>query len=213
MFTGIVQEIGTIVGVENAGGGQRMTIEAPASARELHVSDSVAVNGVCQTVIAKSVSTFYVEAVEETLKKTTFSRMRRGSRLNLELPVRLSDRLGGHLVLGHVDTVGVVHACEERERSRLITIEYPVEFSKYVIPVGSIAVDGVSLTIASVRAHSFEVSVIPHTLTKTTLDERAVGDEVNLEFDVVGKYVERLISSRGISELTWEKLRSWGFDA
>lgn len=169
MFTGIIGETGRVTGVISEGGGIRLTVEAPASASELRVNDSVSLNGACQTVIARSPRTFTVQAVEETLSKTTLGEFVPGTEVNLELPVRLNERLGGHLVLGHVDCVGTIAGVEVKESSHLVRISFPHLYGKYVIPVGSIAVDGISLTIASAAGNEFEVSVIPHTLSKTTL--------------------------------------------
>jgi riboflavin synthase len=216
VFTGIISEIGRVSGVIREGGGVRMTVEAPASSSELRVNDSISLNGACQTVIAKSARTFTVQAVEETLSKTTLGECDPGTQVNLELPVRLNERLGGHLVLGHVDCVGTIAGVEVKESSHLVTISFPPSFAKYVIPVGSIAVDGVSLTVASAGGNEFTVAVIPHTLSKTTLSHARKGMRVNLEFDVIGKYIERLVTSeKGASvpePLTAEKLRAWGYN-
>ncbi len=212
MFTGIVQDIGEIIGVEKTGGGVKLSVRAPATAAGLTINDSVAIDGVCQTVIAKTATDFTVEAVEETLKKTTLGTMRLKSKVHLELPVRLSDRLGGHLVLGHVDTVGIVRSVAKQENSWLLTIYYSPEFSHYLIPVGSITVNGVSLTVASLYENSFVVSLIPHTLQKTNFSSITVDQKLNLEFDVLGKYIVRLLQKKGEGEITKEKLNSWGFE-
>jgi len=215
MFTGIITEIGRVAAVTPEGGGRRLTVHAPASSRELRVDDSIALSGVCLTVIARTETTFTAQAVEETLKKTTLGALAPGARINLELPLRLSDRLGGHIVLGHTDCVGRVTTVEPRETSTVIGVEYPGEFARYIVPVGSIAVDGISLTIAASAGSSFSVSVIPHTLANTTLGSASAGTPVNLEFDLLGKYVERLITGekgdRPLSTLTAEKLREWGY--
>jgi riboflavin synthase len=215
VFTGIIEEIGTVAGVQPEGGGIRLTIEAEHAAAELKVNDSVSVNGVCQTVIGKSGRRFTMQAVEETLGKTTMGKLAAGAAVNLELPVRLNDRLGGHLVQGHVDCVGTVTAVETLESSRVITVEYPASFSKYVIPVGSVAMDGISLTVASKDGNRLTVAIIPHTLEKTTIGRAALGMEVNLEFDVIGKYIESLLAGadggKAPSSVTAEKLRAWGY--
>jgi riboflavin synthase len=214
VFTGIIGEIGRVGGVIREGGGIRLTVEAPSSAAELHVNDSVSVNGACQTVVERSSRTFTVQAVEETLSKTTLGEFAPGREVNLELPVRLNDRLGGHLVLGHVDCVGTVAGVEMKESSHMIRISFPAPFARYVIPVGSIAVDGISLTVASAGGNEFTVAIIPHTLSKTTLSYARKGMQVNLEFDVIGKYVERLLNAGKDSpgSLTAEKLREWGYN-
>jgi riboflavin synthase len=216
VFTGIIGEIGSVSGVQRSGGGVLLTVEARAAAAELRVNDSVSLNGACQTVISGSPSAFTVQAVEETLGKTTLGEFVPGSEVNLELPLRLNDRLGGHLVLGHVDCVGTVENVEVKESSRIIRISYPAAFAKYLIPVGSIAVDGISLTVAIAAANEFAVSVIPHTLGKTTLARARKGTRVNLEFDLIGKYVESLQKGEKAGpapgSITTEKLRSWGYN-
>ena len=196
MFTGIVEEIGTVTDVSSIGGGIRLRIYAPASAQELKVNDSVAINGVCQTVVSKNIEEFDVEAVEETLKKTTFASLAVGDHVNLELPLRFHERLGGHLILGHVDTVGNISHIQERSSSWMISIEVPENYKKYLIPVGSLAIDGISLTIVQVENHSVNVSIIPHTMENTICKFYVIGDHVNVEFDMIGKYVEQLMSDR-----------------
>lgn len=215
MFTGIITEIGRVAKIQRMGGGVRLSIIAPVSTKELHVNDSVSVNGVCQTVIGTSGQNFDVEAVEETLRKTTLGALRPSSGVNLELPVRLNDRLGGHLVLGHVDGVGRIAEVVKQENSWLITIVAPPAFAKYLVPVGSISVDGISLTVASLAKNEFTVSIIPHTLEQTTISAVHAGMKVNLEFDIIGKYIERLLTAEGKGEtstLNREKLRQWGYD-
>jgi len=209
MFTGIIEEIGTIKSARQVDAGKLLRVAAPKSAKGLRVNDSIAVNGVCLTVIKKSGSAFEAQAVEETLKKTTLGLLDAGKRVNLELPVRLNARLGGHLVLGHVDTVGEVSKVERLEGSTLVTIIAGKEFSKYLIPVGSVAVDGISLTVAAVRDDGFTVAIIPHTLKHTVVQSYRVGTKVNLEFDLVGKYIERMAFSRAFP--AEEVLRSNGY--
>ncbi len=216
MFTGIVTERGKIVRAESTGGGLRLTIHAPASAAELSVNDSVSVNGACQTVIRTEGETFDVEAMEETLRKTTLGGLKPGADVNLELPLKMEDRLGGHVVLGHVDTTGTIASRQALESSTIFRIDVPAEFSKYIVPVGSIAVDGVSLTIARVERNSFDVSIIPHTMEKTGFASLRPGDPVNLEFDIIGKYVERLLHRENEDRpqrepLTEKALRELGY--
>jgi riboflavin synthase len=216
VFTGIIEEIGTVARLTKEGGGIRITVAARSSSGELEINDSVAINGVCQTVIARTDDDFTVLAVEETLKKTTLGFLKAGDALNIELPLRFDSRLGGHLVLGHVDCVGTVTEVKDRESSRLVEVEIPEGFERYLIPVGSIAVDGISLTVATIKKQRFVVSLIPHTIEKTTMSSVHGGTRVNLEFDVIGKYIERLlVSGKGgapsDSTLTLEKLQSWGY--
>lgn len=215
MFTGLIEEIGTVFSLEKAGGGIRLTIHAPKASNDLSIDDSVAINGCCLTVIAKSRETFTVEAVEETLTKTTMSKLSEHAPVNLELAMKLNERLGGHLVLGHVDAVGVVKSVETKETSWLFTIQVPKQFLHYVIPIGSIAIDGVSLTVARLQKDEVTVSIIPHTFANTTFQFLKEGMSVNLEFDIIGKYIERLMMKDSLgdekSEITREKLRSWGY--
>ena len=216
MFTGIVEEMGMVAEVAHEGGGLRLRIEAPLHAAELRANDSVCVSGVCLTVITQSGKTFSAQVVEETLKKTTLGELTPGARVNLELPVRLNDRLGGHIVQGHTDCTGLITRTEKKETSVLLRIEFPEEFARYVIPEGSIAADGVSLTIASNQGNSLVVSLIPHTLANTTFSSARVGTRLNLEFDVIGKYVESLIAGEkkrldARPAITPDKLRTWGY--
>jgi riboflavin synthase len=213
MFTGIITEVGTVRDVKRVGGGVHLTVDAPHSVEGLTIGASVAVSGVCQTVIARAGSAFTVEAVEETLRKTTLGSLRPGSRVNIELPMRLGDRLGGHLVQGHVDGTGTLMGSEKKASSWLIMVEFPPEFSRYVIPVGSIAIDGISLTVASVKGNALTVSIIPHTLEHTTLADVRTGGRVNLEFDIVGKYIERLVRREAEGGISEDKLREWGYGA
>lgn len=215
MFTGIIQEIGTVASVVRKAGGVRLGIKASRSFGETKVDDSVAIHGVCQTVVSREGDTFEVEAVEETLKKTTLGKLQTSDRVNLELSLRLGDRLGGHLVQGHVDCVGEVVGVEKKPMSWLVRVAYPAEFARYLVPVGSVAVDGISLTVASVEGSEFRISVIPHTLQKTTLSGVRAGTSVNLEFDIVGKYIERLVLRGGENgeRISLEKLAGWGYGA
>ncbi|MBI1807278.1 MAG: riboflavin synthase [Ignavibacteria bacterium] len=216
MFTGIVEEVGKISHVERTKGGLRLQISAPGALSELKVNDSVSINGVCQTVISKNSSSFAVEAVEETLGKTTFPSLKAGDKVNVELPMRVNDRLGGHIVLGHVDAVGKITAIQARDNSWMFTVRIPEQFSKYIVPVGSIAIDGVSLTVAAVENCSITISIIPHTMDHTIFTSYAVGSDVNVEFDIIGKYIERMIiaqptahnDGRGLSE---QYLRKMGY--
>jgi riboflavin synthase len=207
MFTGIIEEIGTVTKVIKSGGGIKLEVSAPKSAEELNVNDSVAINGVCQTVVSKSMTAITVEAVEETLKKTTFKNFEKGRKTNIELPLRINDRMGGHIVLGHVDAVGKIKNIQKKKNSSIVTIEFPKEYSKYIVPEGSIAVDGVSLTIASDDMHELEVSIIPHTMSNTIFSAYKKGTEVNLEFDVIGKYIERLTSENRPAQKKTSKLK------
>lgn len=207
MFTGIIEEIGTVTDVASLGGGVRLCIYAPTSSQELKVNDSIAVNGVCLTVVSKNTDEFFVEVVEETLRKTTIGLFAIGDHVNLEMPLRYHERLHGHLVLGHVDTVGVIALLEGQESSTMISIEIPPQFQKYLIRVGSIAIDGISLTVAQIHEHTITVAIIPHTMENTICKFYAPEDKVNIEFDVVGKYIERMMPIHG-NAVTEKKLYS-----
>ncbi|GAB5518013.1 MAG: riboflavin synthase [Rhodothermales bacterium] len=188
MFTGIIEAVGTITAVRDLGGGKRLTIAAPF-ADELRVDESVAVNGACQTVVAQTNETFEVIAVEETLRKTTLGQFRVGRPVNLERAMRPTGRLDGHIVQGHVDTTGTVVSVKQEQTNWLYTIRFPERFASYVIPVGSIALDGISLTVARLDGHTATVAIIPHTYTHTIIHMWKPGDAINIEFDMIGKYV------------------------
>ena len=211
MFTGLVSEIARVQSLRKSAGGITLEIKAPSSAANLSQHDSVCCNGVCLTVTSRKGEAFLVEAVEETLKKTTLGKLKKGSPLNLELALRVGDRMGGHIVQGHVDCVGKIAAIERRASSWFVEVGYPTRFSKYLVPVGSIAVDGVSLTVASASKRTFGVSISPYTWGQTTLQHTAKGREVNLEFDLIGKYVENMMAGEGGGGLTEERLREWGY--
>ena len=211
MFTGLVTEIAKVQGLRKTGGGVVLEIKAPRSAGRLGEHDSVCCNGVCLTVTRREGESFFVEAVEETLKKTTLGGVKKGSPLNIELALRLGDRMGGHIVQGHVDCVGKISGIDRRASSWFIEIAYPARFSKYLVPVGSVAVDGVSLTVATVSNRTFGVSIIPHTWEQTVTQYVKKGQEVNLEFDLIGKYVENLMPGAGGKGLTEKRLREWGY--
>ncbi len=193
MFTGLVEETGFVKSIKKSGGSIIFTIEGKKTLKGLNIDHSIAINGVCLTVIKRSKTTFDVQAVEETLKKTTLGTLVIGSPVNLERPLLPDSRLGGHFVLGHVDGMGKVKSIEPRESSWMFWIKVPKKFVKYLIPVGSIAVNGVSLTIAELKGDIFGVSIIPHTMEVTTFRYLKPNDMVNLEFDVIGKYVERIL--------------------
>jgi riboflavin synthase len=193
MFTGLIEEVGTIIEAAPDGGAVRLTVAGSTVREGLSVDDSVAVDGCCQTVVALDESSFTMVAVEETLRKTTLGSFAAGRSVNLERALRVGDRLGGHFVQGHVDCVGEVTSAETLESSWIYWITYPGEFASLVIPVGSIAINGVSLTAADVRDNSCMVSIIPHTHDVTTFKSLAAGDRVNVEFDMVGKYIRNFV--------------------
>ena len=196
MFTGLVRELGEVADVAGTPDGARLTVRAEC-ARELSDGDSVAVNGVCLTATRVSPGAFSADVMRETLTRTSLSGVRPRTRVNVELPLRAADRLGGHVVQGHVDGTGRVAATTNDGFARLVTIEpQDPELLRYVVEKGSIAVDGVSLTVASVGDAGFTVSLIPETLERTNLGVVAPGAELNLEVDVFAKYVEKLVTRR-----------------
>ena len=199
MFTGIIEDTGRIAHVEARGGGKRLTIEA-AFAPELRVDQSVSINGACQTVVDVDADarTFAVDTIEETLRKTTFSTLSAGTPVNLERALQAGDRLDGHFVQGHVDATGTVVNVEQEDTDWLYTIRFDPEYAAYLIPVGSISVDGISLTVARLGDDTLTVAIIPHTYENTNVaDAWTEGAAVNLEFDLIGKYVARSLSARG----------------
>jgi riboflavin synthase len=197
MFTGIVEELGRVRSVTPNEGGARFVFEASLVLDDVEIGASIAVNGCCLTVVAHDETTWSADAVIESLARTNLGELTAGDAVNLERPVRLADRLGGHLVQGHVDATGTVRLREpQADGSALITIEAPLELMRYVVHKGSITVDGVSLTVARRDDAAFAIALIPHTLAVTTLGACAPGTRVNLEADLIAKYVERLISPR-----------------
>lgn len=192
MFTGLVQALGRIAAIDLSDGGARITVQAPLAA-ELRLGDSIAVNGVCLSAAELGEGTFSADAMNETLRRTSLGDLAPNAEVNLELPLRAGDRLGGHVVQGHVDGVGRIRAATEEGFARRVQIEAPADVLRYVIEKGSIAVDGVSLTVAALDGTSFTVSLIPETLQRTNLGQAGPGDTVNLEVDVLAKYVEKLV--------------------
>lgn len=195
MFTGIIESLGTVRQIDGTSDGRRLLVEAEV-APELKAGDSIAINGVCLTVTDQVDSTFRLDVVAETLRRTNLGTLLAGDRVNLERPVRADGRLDGHVVQGHVDTFGAVSKTTPEGMGRRMTIDVSPRFRRYLVEKGSIAVDGVALTIASLTANGFEAALIPFTLQVTTLGLRQAGQQVNLEFDVLAKYVERLLQAR-----------------
>lgn len=195
MFTGIVEHLGTVSSLESGERDRTIAVEAGPMAADVDVGDSVAVNGVCLTAVRVDRSTIYFHTIGETLDRTNLGRLEPGHPVNLERPISPSGRFDGHLVQGHVDGVGTVLTVEPEGESRRMHIEVPPALLRYVVEKGSVTVDGVSLTVAGVDEKSLEVALIPHTLQVTTLGSREPGDPVNLEVDVLAKYVERLLGA------------------
>jgi riboflavin synthase len=195
VFTGIVEELGEITAVEELADSARFTVRGPVVTEGAKHGDSIAVNGVCLTVVDLLEDAFTADVMDETLKRSSLGALTPGSRVNLERPMALGGRLGGHLVQGHVDGTGTVLARTPGEQWEIVKVALPPELSRYVVEKGSITVDGISLTVVEAAADWFTVSLIPTTLALTTLGIKQPGDPVNLEVDVIAKYVERMLGS------------------
>jgi len=197
MFTGLVETTGEVIALTHTDGAAQLTVRAPVIAAEVQLGDSVAVNGCCLTAVAPDAETLRFDLLNETLERTSLRGVQPGAVVNLERALAAQARLGGHFVQGHVDCASEIVAFEPRGADRRLEIALPREFAQYVAFKGSIAIDGISLTVAEVRASSFVVWLIPHTVAVTNLRTRRAGDRVNLEFDLLAKYVERILAVRG----------------
>jgi riboflavin synthase len=193
VFTGLVADLGTVLAVDASDAGVRLTVR---TGLELGEGDSVAVNGVCLTATSLPDRAFTADVMHETLRRSSLGALEEGSKVNLELPLRADDRLGGHFVQGHVDGLGTIWEVREEGFSHVVTIGAPPEIMRYVIEKGSIAIDGVSLTVSGLGDDWLQVALIPETLERTTLGEATTGATVNLEVDVLAKYIERLVPAR-----------------
>jgi riboflavin synthase len=215
MFTGIIEHLGTIESLELHADGGRLTVHAPTVAPHLAVSNSIAVNGCCLTVVAKDKENFSADLSGETIRKTSFGELKSGMRINLEQPLTAGKEFGGHFVLGHVDTVGRVTRLEPEGDNWWYAVEVPEPFARYIVPQGSITIDGISLTVARWNAPIAEIAIIPFTYEHTNVRDKKIGDPVNLEGDVLGKYVERYLEARETtkptSTLTVTELIQQGF--
>ena len=211
MFTGIVEELGKVNALRREGGAARLSIAAATVLAGTGLGDSICVNGVCLTVVALGKTEFSADVAVETLKVTNLGELTAGSRVNLERALQLSARIGGHLVSGHVDAVGRLREKREEGNGWRLTFDAPESVLRYVIRKGSIAIDGISLTVADVDRTGFSVAMIPHTAKLTTLGFKSPGDSVNLESDLIGKYVERLLAGRVEGGVSLELLRKNGF--
>jgi riboflavin synthase len=194
MFTGIVEELGTIDSLEDQGDAIRLTVRGPLVTSDARLGDSISVNGCCLTVATRGDDSFTADVMHETLAKTSLGALEPGARVNLERAVTPATRLGGHIVQGHVDGTGTIVSRTPSEHWELVEVSLPAELERYLVPKGSITVDGISLTLVEVSPDSFTVSLIPETLARTTLGFKQPGDVVNLEVDVIAKYVEKMVS-------------------
>jgi riboflavin synthase len=195
MFTGIIEGLGTLAAIQSSGRGRRLVIESDYDLKGTRIGDSIAVNGACLTAVRIDGHRFEVDLSPESLNTTTFKEARSGDRVNLERALRLSDRLDGHIVSGHVDGIGVIQSREKLDNALLIRISVPQELARYMIHKGSVALDGVSLTINRCDDSSIDVSIIPHTAKLTTIGLKSVGSKINIETDLIGKYVERFTNT------------------
>jgi len=219
MFTGIIEHFGTIDALSRGSDGGRVSIHAPTLAAKLAISNSIAVNGCCPTIVSVDNGKFSADLSGETLRKTSFGRsggaLKQGARVNLEQPLTAGQEFGGHFVLGHVDGTGEVAHLQKEGESWRYGVRVPEDFARYIVPKGSITIDGISLTVADWHDRIAEIAVIPYTYEHTNVRDRKPGDAVNLEGDILGKYVERYLEGRGESRrppsLTMEALLREGF--
>ena len=209
MFTGLVEIQGSVTAIQKTGSGICLSI-TPLSDFDLSLGDSVAINGVCLTVTKHNGDVSF-DISPETMRSTDLGELHNGDRVNLERALRLSDRLGGHIVSGHVDNVGTVREIRQVGEYTFYTFDAPPDILRYVVKKGSIAIDGISLTVVDLDSRSFSVAIIPHTLTATNIGQRRVGDKVNLETDIIGKYVEKLLDTKDGNANLMNVLREEGF--
>jgi riboflavin synthase len=196
MFTGLIEGLGTVTGVRSLREGKRLSLAVDFSLHDSRIGDSIAVSGACLTAVAISGRNFEVDVSPETLAKTTLERIRVGEHVNIERAMRLNDRIDGHLVSGHIDGKGIITAKYEKGGYLILTVSAGELLTRYMIQKGSVAVDGISLTINECNRSQFDVSIIPHTAALTTVGFKQAGDEVNIETDMLGKYVERFVNER-----------------
>ena len=213
MFTGLIETVGELVSIEKKGASGSLTVKSSLPPDEVAIGSSIAVNGACLTAVRKGGGTITFDISPETIDRTVFGHLQAGAPLNLERAMRLSDRLDGHLVSGHVDCLATVSERRETAGNIVFSFRFPAPFAKYIAAKGSVAIDGISLTVNAVAADSFSVNVIPHTAAKTTLLAKRVGDQVNIETDLLCRYLERLLagSNAGESGVTMELLAKNGF--
>ena len=211
MFTGIIEEIGEITAVRNLTDQIEMKIQADKILENLKVSDSINIDGACQTVVNIANKEFTIQAVGETLTKTTMGKFQPGRKVNLERSLRLDSRLGGHFVQGHINGIGSISKIIKRSDNYYFEITIPENLIKYCAPEGSIAIDGISLTIAQIKKNIVGISVIPYTFNHTTLNLKSTGEMVNIETDILARQMEQLISKKENSDLSMEKLINWGY--
>lgn len=211
MFTGIIEEVGTLARIQKTGSSAMLTIRCGTVLSGVRPGDSIAVNGICLTVTRYDASSFTADVMHETLNRTALSRLRPGSPVNLERAMAADGRFGGHIVTGHIDGTGTITRIRQDSNAVWYTIQAPPKILRLVVEKGSIAIDGISLTVASLARDSFQVSVIPHTLAHTSLAARHTGDDVNLENDCIAKYVEKFVSAKSGGAITKDFLSKYDF--
>ena len=215
MFTGIIEEIGTVRRIEHGAKGARLTIQAKTVLEDTRIGDSIATNGVCLTVVSMTGDSFSADVMAESLRRSSLGTLQGGSPVNLERAMAANGRFGGHIVSGHIDGTGTIAALRKDDNAVWYTVKTPAPLLRYIVEKGSVTIDGISLTVASVEPDRFSVSVIPHTAAVTILGLKRPGDVVNLETDIVGKYVEKLLqpepSAQPQSKITLEFLAENGF--
>jgi len=213
MFTGIIEDKGKVLRVEYRGQEKRLTLELPPHLTEVQLGDSININGVCLTVVQKQGKTIQLDLSQETLQKTTLEELKEGNQVNLERALKLTDRLGGHIVTGHIDGIGVIVGKRKERDFVQLEIRIPESVSRYVVQKGSIAIDGISLTVNEILGDEIRMTLIPYTIEKTTLLDKKVGDRVNAEADILGKYVEKLLDRGNIKpgEVDLSFLKEHGF--
>lgn len=218
MFTGIVEEIGTVVSISKGAKSSKLTLQGNLIFEDMHIGDSIAVNGVCLTVTTKTSNTFTVDVMAETLRRSSLGSLSQGSKVNMERAMAANGRFGGHIVSGHIDGTGTIQSFVQEDNAVWVTIDTPTKILKYIIEKGSITIDGISLTVAYVDDTCFKVSIIPHTAGNTTLLMKKAGDIVNLENDIVGKYIDKLlhfkedtVEEKKTSKLSMDFLAENGF--
>ncbi|NTW04942.1 MAG: riboflavin synthase [Peptococcaceae bacterium] len=208
MFSGLVEEVGIVRGIINGADSARILISAKIILQDIKVGDSIAVNGVCLTIVKYGSDFIEADIMAQTLAKTNLNLVKNGDKVNLERALRLIDRLGGHLVAGHVDCLGRVTRLEKNDIAILVTIKAPADLMRYIIKRGSIAINGVSLTVTDYNTDFFTISMIPHTSYMTNLGYVKIGDQVNLEGDIVAKHIERLLDFKGLNKTTEQQINS-----
>lgn len=214
MFTGLIEDLGTVRELRRGGCSVRLTVGTKIPISELHLGDSVAVNGICLTVVATGSDSFSADVSPESLERSTLGELSTGSRVNLERALRLSDRLGGHLVSGHVDAIATISERLQDRNAIRFTFRLPAAVNRLVAEKGSVAIDGISLTVNAVTEETFAVAIIPHTLAMTTLQEKKTGDRVNVETDLIARYIARLLGvegERAVGSVNLDFLAKHGF--